>query len=181
MRFVAGHTFSVRYGRVPDLVAEVACMAGAALIEEIRPNLHPVVRAMAFRAQTLHVRRMGRSKSWAGKNQFRRFLARRLACFRHSDGTLIAGNLEKKVFEAITCSRRTSQRDDQGTRYRRSELTHGSSSTNPVAPGSPHQRLPTIHSTRGRSTARHSVSQGILLRGLDEHLSRRLKPSAQRL
>ncbi len=66
VRFMADSTFSLRHRCMTDLVTKIASVTQAALMQQVRSNLHASLRIMATVALTLDEGRMERNKARFG-------------------------------------------------------------------------------------------------------------------
>ena len=59
VRFMASSTFTLSHRRMANLVTEIACMTNAALLHQVRSNLHSPACVMATATLTLNEGCMG--------------------------------------------------------------------------------------------------------------------------
>lgn len=69
VRFMANGTFSLRHRCMADLVTKIAGVTKATLMQDVRSNLHALLRIMASVALTLDEGRVERHKARLGEDQ----------------------------------------------------------------------------------------------------------------
>ena len=74
VRFMASSAFPLGHGEMVDLIAKITWMTQAALIQQVRFDLHASAGIMAAAALTLDEGWMERKESWFGQDQLRRLI-----------------------------------------------------------------------------------------------------------